>query len=695
LSLLVLSPVLILSLLELGLRAGGYGYSPRFFIKGETQDSFRTNDRFGCRFFPASLTRPAEPCVLSPKSARSIRIFILGSSAAEGIPDASFAFGRILEVMLRKNYPDVSFEVVNAAMTAINSHVVLEIARDCAAQEPDLFIVYTGNNEVVGPYGPGTVFQKGSPSLATIRVSIWAKSMRIGQWVSDVFGRLHRDDETPTQWRGMQMFMKNPVTADDGRLRSVYDNLRQNLMDICSVARQAGAPVVLSTMATNLRDCPPLASKHRADLSSSDLRKWEAAYREGIEREAAGKRPEAIQKYEEASRIDDRFAELHYRLARCLAAEEKWPEAHEQFVVARDLDALRFRADSRINDVIREVAADRQAAGVRFVDAERALAESDLAPGDRLGGALFYEHVHLTFDGNYQLARAMLDPVVAALPRLGGDRTGRPVPSRQQCAASLALTPRDELQMAGSMAEMTSRAPFTDQLDHSIRQAATRERISRLEQSALKPESLQTALKTCESALAQTPDDWRLREKYGELALQIGRPDVAARQWQTVVEKLPRETWLLNKHGTAWARMGKFTEAMAQYEQALKTKRNDAETHENLGNVLAQVGRVSEAVEHYETVLRRNPDKVEVQNNLGNALCSLGRASEAIRHYEQALRIDPDFADAHYNLGMVLQQTGKLLAAIQHYRQALRIRPDYREAYHNLNLILRQMDTVP
>jgi hypothetical protein len=48
--------------------------------------------------------------------------------------------------------------VVNAAVTAINSHVVRPIVHDLTRREADLFIVYTGNNEVVGPFGAGTVF---------------------------------------------------------------------------------------------------------------------------------------------------------------------------------------------------------------------------------------------------------------------------------------------------------------------------------------------------------------------------------------------------------------------------------------------------------------------------------------------------------------------------------------------------------
>ena len=158
---------------------------------------------------PAFACPTPEPCILSAKPAGTVRIFVLGGSAAQGIPDPSFSFGRILEVMLRERYPDVKFEVVNAAMTAINSHVALEIARDCAAHQPDLFVVYMGNNEVVGPYGPGTVFQQWSPSrrldsrqrLAEINARRAVARRRDGLVPSR--------NGSPTAWRGMEMFLGN------------------------------------------------------------------------------------------------------------------------------------------------------------------------------------------------------------------------------------------------------------------------------------------------------------------------------------------------------------------------------------------------------------------------------------------------------------------------------------------------------
>ena len=206
----------------------------------------------------------------------------------------------------------------------------------------------------------------------------------------------------------MEMFLNNPVTADDPRLTAVYDNFRRNLADICRLARRAHAAVVLSTVAVNLRDCPPLASLHRPDLTPEDLAKWESIYKAGGELEAGNRWPEALQQYEAAAKIDDRFAELQFRIGQCLLKAGRCAEARERFELARDLDVLRFRADSRINAIIREVAGEQAAAGVRFVDAERALAQSDPEAKGISGGNLFYEHVHLTFDGNYVLARAVL-----------------------------------------------------------------------------------------------------------------------------------------------------------------------------------------------------------------------------------------------------------------------------------------------
>src|SRR5262249_42004663 len=88
------------------------------------------------------------------KPPRSVRICVLGESAAMGTPDPAFSFLRILQAGLRQRYPDTHFEIINAAMRGINSYVVNPIAQECAAHQVDLFIIYMGNNEMSGLHAP-------------------------------------------------------------------------------------------------------------------------------------------------------------------------------------------------------------------------------------------------------------------------------------------------------------------------------------------------------------------------------------------------------------------------------------------------------------------------------------------------------------------------------------------------------------
>jgi tetratricopeptide (TPR) repeat protein len=685
---MIVAPLLVLAVLEAGLRLGGYGYSTGFFIGPDADGAYMPNPCFGWRFFPRAIARKAEPCFVSAKAPGTIRIFVLGSSAAQGVPNPSFSFGRVLEVLLRQRYPEVKFEVVNAAMTAINSHVSLEITRDCAAHQPDLFVVYMGNNEVVGPFGPGTIFQQWLPSRKLIRASVWLKSTRTGQLLGDVMGRLRSGSGSPTVWQGMEMFVGNKVAADDPRLPAVYDNYRQNLRDICATARQAGAGVILSTIAVNIEGCPPLASQHRSGLTAEELRQWESRYQAGAELEGQGKRLEAIARYEAAAQIDDRYAELQYRLGQCLVAQQREPEARDRFVSARDLDALRFRADSRINAIVREVASEG-ISGVRLVDAEKAFAKGDLATDGIEGKDMFYEHVHFTFDGNYALARCMLDGVCEALPQLASSPVQRPVPSRRECAQSLVLTLWDEYRMAQTIAAMTSRPPFTSQLDHASRQASVERRGEDLGRRARTPQALNAARAAYEEGLERTPDDWHLHYQFGQLALASGLPKVAAEHFRAVRKELIHEASLHDSLGQAAQGCGQTDEAIAHFRKAIEIDPSLPLFHSNLGIVLSKRGQVDEAMAEHRKALEIDPDCAMIHFNFAVALDDCGRTDEAVEQYEEALKSDPALTSAHTNLGDILNRQGRFDEAVSHFRRVLAIDPKSAKGHINLGIALR------
>ena len=180
----LLVPAVVLLGVELALRLMGWGYPTHFFVRSEpgSPDLFRENPKFGWCCFPPRLARAPDPIRLSKaKPPGTYRIFVFGESAALGDPEPAYGFSRILRELLEERCPGTKFEVVNVAMTAISSHVIVRIARDCLPFQGDLWILYMGNNEVIGPFGAGSVFGLKSPPRSLIRASLALKRTRLGQ----------------------------------------------------------------------------------------------------------------------------------------------------------------------------------------------------------------------------------------------------------------------------------------------------------------------------------------------------------------------------------------------------------------------------------------------------------------------------------------------------------------------------------
>ncbi|MGB2822232.1 MAG: tetratricopeptide repeat protein [Phycisphaerae bacterium] len=669
-------PAAVLGALELALRLFGYGYPPGFLAEVPQHSTVTGNARFGWRFFPPSMSRtPVLFAFPARKASGTYRIFLLGGSAAAGTPDPAFHFGRILQAMLRHRYPATRFEVVNAAMTAINSHVVREIATDCAACQPDLFVVYMGHNEVVGPYGPGTAFAGFSGSLSTIRASIRAKSTRTGQLIGNLL-RLGARDEPATGWRGMEMHSRARVGPDDPRLEDAYSHFRSNLSDICQAARDGSAQAIVCTVAANLRDCAPFASVHRADLTREDESRFRSLYDAGVPLESGGDAGGAIEKYTRAMEIDGRFADLHFRLARCLLSRGRPDAARKHFRLALDSDALRFRADSRINEAIRRFAADQAGRGVHLVDFERRLAEDPTVPHGLAGEELFYEHVHLRFEGNYALAAAVFEKVAAILPetvKAGASGPAAP-PSIAQCAPLVAWTPWARHAGNRSILAMTRRPPFTNQLDHARDTARRQERLARLEK-LITPDVLRQTHDAFSRAARRDPDDLLLRDAFALFLLDLRRYAEAAEQWRLVLQRVPDDPAVAANLGTALAKQEKFGEAVEQYLRSLRNRPGHPAVYANLGAVMRKQGKLDEATAWLDKALALDPGHAVAHVNLGDIFVRRQRYDEAAGHFAEALRTEPDHAEARKGLTFVLLRRQQGPGALASLERSLRARP--------------------
>jgi tetratricopeptide (TPR) repeat protein len=560
------APALLLVLLELILRWSGYGYHTHFFQAHADPGYLTTNPRFAWQFYsPQTATTPTALHFPAAKAPGTRRIILLGESAAAGTPDPAFGFARVLEGLLRDRYPSNRFEVINAAMRGINSHIILPIARDCAKLSPDLFLVYMGNNELIGLHAPSPEEINFTAHLWLLRWGQRVRSTRVAQLVEGGMRRWSGSPEKTAQ--DMDYLRRQRLAFDDPRRDAVYANFHANLADLCDVAHRSGASVLLSSVAVNLHDFPPLQSLHRRDLRPEQLAEWEKTYATGVTAETGGEFTAALAAYETCARIDDHFADLHFRIARCAEAAGQIEAAHRHFGLARDWDALQFRADSRLNAMVRAVAAEQASRGVSLSDLERSLAESAEAEHGVPGHRLFHEHVHFTFAGDYEMARAWAPAVAQAL---GFTDAGGPWLTREACARALAFTPVDDLNVRTAMVRQTARPPFLDQLDHSTRQAQAEQQVQQ-QLSRMTAADFEQAATVYRDAIARSPDDWMFRFNYANLLSQFNHPQEAVREYEWVAKRFPRQRAFRLAYGNALLQAGRAVEALAQFNGILET----------------------------------------------------------------------------------------------------------------------------
>ncbi|HDP35521.1 MAG TPA: tetratricopeptide repeat protein, partial [Candidatus Hydrogenedentes bacterium] len=256
------------ALLEGILRVAGYGESTRFLARCEVDGkAYHTPNRaFYQQFSALPLDRimtwdDLDFQVPEVKAPGARRIFVFGGSAIYGTRTSA----RILEMMLRERAPSVQWEVYNAACPGMNSHVMVQAARACAALEPDVFLVYMGNNEAVGPFGPATALGRSRLFWRTpiIRALIAANELRTVQLLRRAGAATSLN--LPDTDALMRML---PGMTDHPKTLMFYE---RNVRDVCASAARANATALLCTLSGNRRFMGVVAPPESADESGQSI----------------------------------------------------------------------------------------------------------------------------------------------------------------------------------------------------------------------------------------------------------------------------------------------------------------------------------------------------------------------------------------------------------------------------------------
>jgi lysophospholipase L1-like esterase len=359
----VLLPVIFLVLLEIFLRIINYDYNFDQWVDiGEGK--YVINSNIGKKYFTSGSFNPTTSADEFDihKKANSFRVFGLGESSAEGFPYSPMgSFSRYIRKRLELVYPNTPIEVINLGMTAINSYTLLDLLPGVLDQKPDLILIYTGHNEYYGAMGVGSVESFGS-YRALIRLMIYLNNFRTIQlarnsihWVSSLLSTGNNGHSGTL----MSIMAKDKYILLDSKVfNEGLQQFKDNLTDMLRLIKDKEVPVILGRLVSNLKDQKPFISVSAPGYQTAD------------------------QVYEEA---ENELKNDHFTKADSL------------FKLAKELDALRFRAPERINEIIVDLGKEFHVAIVPI----DSIFDS-ASPEEIVGDNLIVDHLHPNVKG-YQL----------------------------------------------------------------------------------------------------------------------------------------------------------------------------------------------------------------------------------------------------------------------------------------------------
>lgn len=501
----ILIPFLFLGIFEGGLRLFGYGHDLGLFVESPERPGFLVmNPHASEKYFgdPENATTGSFEEFSRKKGEGTYRIFVLGESTTVGYPYFyNGSFHRWLLYRLQHSYPNLNFEIINVALTAVNSYTVLGFGKEVMKCQPDVVMIYTGHNEYYGAMGVGSTNAiQGNRFL--INTLLKLREFRLAQ----LFNR---------SWYGLKrLFAGNKKGQREGLMKRMaeeqkipYDSeiykqgVRQfetNMDELLALLTKENIPVLVSNLVSNEKDLKPFISEGNGTGSANN-------------------------QYQQAT----------------LAYEKgDFSKAKSLFVKAKELDLLRFRAPEAINETI--VKLTRKYPGSHLVDTK--LLYEKNSPGGIVGRETLLEHVHPNLFGYALLSDAFYQSFTTVM-KLNAKTNSQTEMSFVQLRSQMPVTAVDSLKGAYEILLLKEGWPFNEVIPEKDKFGASYEAalagrlvmkkitwgdamLSLLEyyQKENKP---QLAAKVCEALALEHPYDPIFPIQSGKIKMQSGDNDGA------------------------------------------------------------------------------------------------------------------------------------------------------------------------
>lgn len=556
-------PVLILLLAEVLLRLFNYGHDTSLFIRYPDDPNYWVINKYASEKYFTDTTNATkgniEPFRII-KAKNTFRIFVLGESTTAGYPYLhNGSFHRWLQYRLMHTYPDVNFEVINVSLTAVNSYTVLDFGKQVANYQPDALLVYTGHNEYYGALGIGSTSHIANNRFL-VKTVLALKELRLVQLVNNIITGFKPASSNPDQRENLmkRMAQQQAIPYKSDAYNAGITQFRNNMTELCRYMQDKKVPVFLSTLVSNEKDLKPFIS----DLS-------------------------------------DTSANLQYAQANDSYQSGKYLEAKQEYIKAKELDLLRFRAPEALNGIMTQLA--KQYSNVHLVNARTVFEQH--SPNGILGSETLLEHVHPNLYGYALLSEAFYQSIKnVGLIKVQAAREM----SLAELLGRMPVTKVDSLYGAYTIMMLETGWPFNkpiptgfkrgDDITAQLAGALSVSRISWLDamdqlfKYSMKAGDKKTALKAVEAVMLEKPQNTTYPIYAGRLSFELGDNADAAFYFKKAYELDPSFANTQNMY-LVFLKSDEPEKATPYIDSAIQQHPSDIELV-NLKTIVAEIIRI-------------------------------------------------------------------------------------------------------
>lgn len=601
------------------LRVFGYGHDLRLFVEDPQHKGYLAMNRDVSERYFGDVENATignfEP-FRAQKAEGTFRIFVLGESTTIGYPYFhNGSFHRWLHYRLMRTFPDKDFEIINLALTAVNSHTVYDMGQEIANYAPDAVMVYVGHNEYYGALGIGSTSSLGR-NVTLVRGLVQLRHLRLmqllGNAVSGIKNLVTGSQVDSRENLMKRMAAKQQIPFDSDDYQRGIAQFDKNLTDLCQSLTNQRIPVFLSDLVSNEKDLKPF-------ISASD--------------DPAGS------------------ARMQYEAAKKAYNQSDFIGAKKGFIRAKDLDMLRFRAPEAMNGIIEKLTA--RFPNVTRVDAKKTFER--LSPHGILGDETLLEHVHPNLFGYALLS----DAFYRALVQKQGWKaaTGAEL-SLDQLRRQMPVTAVDSLAGAYEVSILKEGWPFNQPMPPAekgpktpeeelagalvVKQITWPEAMNQLLVGYTERKQPANALQVAEALVLEYPFDASFSEQAGKLSLNLSNNDLAV----TYLKRAFR----LNANPTTAQQLFIALLKADQPEEALPYLRITAAN----GNPPALIGLIKlvERIISLKKQYVQETNNVQLNKELAAGYLEFANVTAARKYVEKILKLDPNNSAA---LGMRLK----------------------------------------